>query len=316
MGEAEISSQFEYSASFLRIMIPGLIVTTLVSFLLSFSYSQCLSLLNSTIDNSVWALIPLGVSFVFISIFIGLMLYIFIIPLTQLLEGYYFKRYRENYFIGVITDMLERKQWKKFARHEEAYDSGALGSVKRGFAYNRLYEYFSDCLYSISNNPQIEDEELKKCILPTKLGNAFNSLEIYPKWKYGMNGIFFWRRIELLLTPENKKTLDNMRAFVDMFILLTGIFFFAAIGYCLVLAYNKQFIFSVVSVVLFIIFSLVSYYMAVLSTVNYGYYVRSIFDLYRNDLWVKIKEKQFVLLDKLSEEKRWGKIYRYLRFHK
>lgn len=316
MGEAEISSQFEYSSSFLRIMIPGLIVTTLVSFLISFSYSQYLSLLKGTIDNSVWALIPLGVTFVFISIFIGLMLYIFIIPLTQLLEGYYFKLYRENYFIGVITDMLERKQWKKFARHEEAHDSGALGSVKRGLAYSRLYEYFSHCLYRISNNPQIEDEELKKCILPTILGNAFSSLEIYPKWKYGMNSIFFWTSIELLLTPENKKTLDNMRAFVDMFILLTGIFFFAAICYCLVLAYNKQFIFSVVSVVLFIIFSLVSYYMAVSSTVNYGYYVRSIFDLYRNDLWVKIKEKQFVYLEKLPEKERWGKIYRYLRFHK
>lgn len=316
MGEAEISSQFEYSSSFLRILIPGLIVATLVSFLLSFSYSQYLTLLKETVDNSVWALIPLGVTFVFISIFIGLLLYIFIIPLTQLLEGYYFIAYRGNYFIGVITDMLERIQWKKFARHEEAYDSGALGSVKRGLAYSRLYEYFSHCLYRISNNPQIEEEELKKRILPTILGNAFSSLEIYPKWKYGMNSIFFWTRIELLLTPENKKTLDNMRAFVDMFILLTGIFFFAAIGYCLVLAYNKQFIFSVVSVVLFIIFSLVSYYMAVLSTVNYGYYVRSIFDLYRNDLWVKIKEEQFVYLDKQSEKERWGEIYRYLRFHK
>lgn len=291
-------------------------MATLVSFLLSFSYSQYLTLLKETVDNSVWALIPLGVTFVFISIFIGLLLYIFIIPLTQLLEGYYFIAYRGNYFIGVITDMLERIQWKKFARHEEAYDSGALGSVKRGLAYSRLYEYFSHCLYRISNNPQIEDEELKKRILPTFLGNAFSSLEIYPKWKYGMNSIFFWTRIELLLTPENKKTLDNMRAFVDMFILLTGIFFFAAIGYCLVLAYNKQFIFSVVSVVLFIIFSLVSYYMAVLSTVNYGYYVRSIFDLYRNDLWVKIKEEQFVHLDRLPEKERWGRIYRYLRFHK
>ena len=255
MGGAEISSQFEYSSSFLRIMIPGLIVVTLVSFLLSVSSPQYRTLLKETVDNSVWALIPLGVTFVFISIFIGLMLSIFIISLTELLQGYYFKLYRGNYFIGLITDMLERKQWKKFARHEDVYNSGAFESVKKGFAYSRLNEYFSHCLYRISNNPEIEDEKLKKYILPTKLGNAFSSLEIYPKWKYGMNSSFFLRRIELLLTPENKKTLDNMSAFVDMFILLTGIFFFAAIGYCLVLAYNKQFIFLVVSVVFFIIFS-------------------------------------------------------------
>ncbi len=314
MGEAEISPQFEYSSSFLRIMIPGLIVATLVSFLLSFSYFQCLSLLKKAIDNSAWALIPLGVTFVFISIFIGFVLYIFIKPLTQLLEGYYFELYQEKYFIGVITDKLKRRQCKRFDRYEKDYDSGALGSVKRGFAYTRLYEYFSHCLYRISINREIEDKELKECILPTLLGNAFSSLEVYPKWKYGMNGIFFWTRIELLMTPENKKTLDTMRAFVDMSILLTWIFISAAIAYFVFLACSGEYIFSMVSVVLFILFSLFSYHMAVRSTVDYGYYLRSSFDLYREELWEKIKNKQFNDQVLLPNKESWGKIYRDLRF--
>ena len=135
--------------------------------------------------------------------------------------------------------MLNRRQWEKFAGYRSDYDSAEQDSVARGSAYTNLYDYFSHCLYKLANNPKINDDELKKCILPTRLGNIFKSMEIYPKWKYGMESIFFWIRIQLLMSDENKKTIDKMHAFVDMFIGLTWIFFFAAIVYSIFLAYNS-----------------------------------------------------------------------------
>ena len=140
-------------------------------------------------------------------------------------------------------------------------------------------------------------------------------MEIYPKWKYGMESIFFWIRIQLLMSDENKKTIDKMHAFVDMFIGLTWIFFFAAIVYFIFLAYNGKYIFSIILLILFILFSLISYNMAVRSALEFGYYVRSIFDLYREELWNKIKNNQFNKLDSLSEKERWDNIFRYLWYY-
>jgi|LGOV01.1.fsa_nt_gb hypothetical protein len=315
MGGSEISSEFEYSASFLSILIPGILVTTLVSFLLVLNYSKYLAYLKESIAESVWALLPIGVTFVSVSIFIGLMINIVIIPLTRVLEGYSLELHKKNHFIKVLRDMFKSKQLEKFVGYRKDYESGKQGSLERGSAYTSIYEYFSHCLYELSNNPKIKDNELKKCLLPTKLGNVFRSLEIYPKWKYGMDSIFFWTRIELLMSEENKKTMDRERAFVDMFIGLTWIFFFASIVYFLFLAYNEKYIFSVVSLVVFISFSLLSYKMAVQSSLSFGHYVRSIFDLYRKKLWDEIKNNRFDKLDSLSEKERWENVHRYLWFY-
>ena len=315
MGEAEISSEFEYSASFLRILMPGIIMTTLVSFLLILNYSQCVFFLNKLIAESVWALLPIGATFVFVSMLIGLIINVFIIPLTRVLEGYTLELHQKNRFISVIKDKYKIKQWEKFVGYRNDYESAEPDSIERGSAYTHLYDYFSHCLYKLTNNPEIDDDELKKCVLPTKLGNIFKSMELYSEWKYGMNSIFFWIRIQLLMSDENKKTIDKVRAFVDMFIGLTWIFFFAAIVYPIFLAYNGKYIFSIVSIALFILCSLISYNMAVQSALRFGYYVRSIFDLYREELWNKIKNNEFNKLDSLSEKERWSNIFKYLWFY-
>jgi membrane protein insertase Oxa1/YidC/SpoIIIJ len=98
MGDVEISSEFEYSASFLRILIPGITVTILVSFLLNLNCSQYLSFLKKSIAESVWALLPLGVTFVFVSMFIGLLIYVVINPLIRVLEGYTLELYKKKIF--------------------------------------------------------------------------------------------------------------------------------------------------------------------------------------------------------------------------
>lgn len=316
MGEAEISSEFEYSASFLRILIPGVITVTLVSSLVVVKYFNYISFLKESVLTSVWNILPLGVIFVVVSMLIGFVINVFITPLTMMLEGYTLEKYQKNYIISKFREVLKERQWEKFNKYMYDYDSAETDSIERGGAYTNIYYYFSYCLYKLSDNPNISDNELKKGILPTKLGNVFKSMEIYPDWKYGMNGVFFWTRIQLLMPEENKNTLDKMRAFVDMFVELTWIFFVAAITYSIVLAFNEDYILSGVSLIVFMLFSLFCYGMAVESALNFGLYVRSIFDLYREELWIKLKNGLFITLSSYTEKERWDKMFRHLWLYK
>lgn len=317
MGNAEISSEFEYSASFLRILIPGVIAVTLGSFLVVVKYFQYISFIKESILISVWALLPIGAIFVLVSMLVGLIISVFITPFTMMLEGYTLEKYHKNPIINKIREILKERQWEKFNNYMKDYDSAKLDSVERGSAYTNIYNHFSICLYKIGDNPDISDDDLKKDILPTKLGNIFKSIEIYPEWKYGMNGVFFWTRIQLVMSEENKNTLDKMRAFLDMFVELTWIFFVVAITYSIVLAYNENYILAGVSLIIFILCSLASYGMAIESALNFGLYVRSIFDLCREDLWTKLNNGLFSNMSSLCTEKeRWNKVFRYLWLYK
>lgn len=314
MGETQVSSEFEYSASFLRILIPGIIFSTSISFLLILNNLQYISIFKELITKSVWDILPIGAVFIIVSIIVGLLISVLIIPLTMVLEGYYLEQYQKSYFVHALKDILQRKQWKKYTKYIENFNS-TEDNINKKIIYTNIYNYFSCCLYELNKNPRINEDDLKKCILPTKLGNVFRSMEIYPEWKYGMDGVFFWTRIQLLMSEENKEIIEKTRAFVDLFVELTWIFFIVSIVYLTVLAFNGKYLLSVSFFIILLLFSLASYNMAVQSALKFGYYTRSIFDLYREDLWNKIKNYQFNKLDSLPEKERWDNIFRYLWFY-
>ena len=55
--------------------------------------------------------------------------------------------------------------------------------------------------------------------------------------------------------------------------------------------------------------------MAVQSALNFGFYVRSIFDIYRDELWNKIKNNLFNGMESIPEKERWDNVFRYLWFY-
>ena len=299
MGETQISSEFEYSASFLRVLLPGIIFVTLASLLLILDNLQYISIFKELIIKSAWDILPIGAIFIIVSIIVGLLISVLIIPLTMVLEGYYIEQYQNLFFVRALKDIFQGNQWKTYDAFAQKFNSPE-DNVARKLAYTNMYNYFSCCLYELNENPTINGDDLKKCILPTKLGNVFKSMEIYPKWKYGMDGVFFWTRIQLIMSEENKKIIEKMRAFVDMFVELTWIFFIASVVYLMVFVLNEKYILSVSFFIILLLFSLASYNMAVQSALKFGYYTRSIFDLYREDLWKKIKNDQFNKLDSLK----------------
>lgn len=309
MEAVETTTEFEYSASCLRILIPGIFVT-IISATTYLSYFKCFNILTL---KSVWELLPIVTIFILISIFVGSIISVLLNPMTRLLEGYPLELNKKKKIVRSIRNILCKRQWKMFLKHKRKYDTAIANqnNVERNSAYSILYYYFSYCLYMKSSKRKIKDDDLKKGIFPTKFGNVFKSMEIYPKWKYGIDANFFWTRIELIMSEENRNVQEKNRAFVDMFVQLTWIFFFSAIIYLGILIYNKNF-FTFIFLVLFIILSRFCYIMAVYSALNFGIYVRSIFDVYREELWKKIKYGQVNVLDSLPEKDKWNKIFENL----
>lgn len=309
MDEVKTATELEYSASCLRILIPGIFVT-IISSTTYLSYFKCFNILTLI---SVWELLPIVIIFILISIFVGSIISVFIDPMTKFLEGYTLELNKTNKFVQSIRNILFKRQWKMFLKHKIKYDTAIANQniVERNRAYSILYYYFSCCLYMKSLKSEIKDDDLKKGIFPTKFGNVFKSMEIYPKWKYGIDANFFWTRIELIMPEENRNAIEKTRAFVDMFVELTWIFFFSAIIYLGILIYNKNF-FTFIFLVLFIILSRLCYILAVNSALNFGIYARSIFDVYREELWKKIKYGQVNVLDLLPEKDKWNKIFENL----
>ena len=50
---------------------------------------------------------------------------------------------------------------------------------------------------------------------PTRLGNIIESYEIYPKVKYGLDSVFFWYRLWVVIDKDLREEIDNAQAVVD-----------------------------------------------------------------------------------------------------
>jgi hypothetical protein len=50
---------------------------------------------------------------------------------------------------------------------------------------------------------------------PTRLGNLIESFEVYPEVKFGLDSVFYWYRLWLVLDKDTREELDNAQAMVD-----------------------------------------------------------------------------------------------------
>jgi len=50
---------------------------------------------------------------------------------------------------------------------------------------------------------------------PTRLGNLIESYEVYPEVKYGLDSVFYWYRLWLVLDKDTREELDNAQSMVD-----------------------------------------------------------------------------------------------------
>jgi hypothetical protein len=58
---------------------------------------------------------------------------------------------------------------------------------------------------------------------PTMLGNILAGYEQYPSTRYGMDSVFYWRRIWLQIEKEQKEEIDNQWCVADGFLILSAV---------------------------------------------------------------------------------------------
>jgi hypothetical protein len=126
-------------------------------------------------------------------------------------------------------------------------------------------------------------------ILPTSFGNTIRSFEVYPRVMYGVDSIPAWPRLYAVIPKDYREALDDAKALVDFWINLWLVSIIILAEYLLMAGINHQFNRSSVFITgSLVLASLASYNRATASALGWGSLVRSSFDLFLDDLRIKL----------------------------
>jgi hypothetical protein len=124
-------------------------------------------------------------------------------------------------------------------------------------------------------------------ILPTRLGNVLRAAESYPgdEERYGVDAVFFWPRLYLVLPDQCRLALAEARASMEQMVVVTTFLAAAApIAALIGLAGPLPLAIWTSTTVGCLLSALLSYRSAVGAAITFGDLVRAAFDLYRRDL--------------------------------
>lgn len=120
-------------------------------------------------------------------------------------------------------------------------------------------------------------------ILPTRFGNAFRAVEVYPRVIYGLDAVPLWPRLQAVLPQQFRDTLEESKAQLDfcLNIMLSAV--------CITLAYAALALWYQHLPICWIpiigtLIAAIGYLLALSAVGQYGLYLKSAFDLYRQEL--------------------------------
>jgi hypothetical protein len=126
-------------------------------------------------------------------------------------------------------------------------------------------------------------------VLPTSFGNAIRSFEVYPRVMYGVDSIPGWPRLYAVIPKDYRELLDDAKALVDFWVNLWLASIIVIASYLLFLASSHQFNRSSIFIGgVLLIASFLSYNRATAAALGWGSLVRSSFDLFLDDLRLKL----------------------------
>lgn len=180
-------------------------------------------------------------------------------------------------------------QWRNLARLYEGYlFTGPLQAVADAgrAAHARLHEGLTsedEPLYG-------EYSEEESHVLPTRLGNVLRSAELYPAERYGADSNVLWTRLGHLCPESFLEDWDQFQAALDFLVVAVTGFGLLAVATSVTAAVTGH------GVWLFLVclvggFALahVAYLSAVEAAKDLGEAMRTGFDLYRNDLLLRLR---------------------------
>lgn len=308
-----IDGNFNYSPSFLRVIVPGISV---ILFIVIIPYCVYLyfndSILFSQIIDNLNNFLLTGI---IISIVVGLFIDSMERPIIQFIEGYHLQKILPT----KIFHKMQTHQYQeciKLIQNRNLLVKEGIKTIRKDVLYNLIFYYYSIYLY-YSYHAKLDEDQIKSLLMPTTFGNIFKSIEFYPNWKYGMDGVFFWSRLLSNISELERKDLDIQYAFVNMYAnmcMIFGFTFFIFEGIAII-SIGK--IFAIICsciALIFLIVSVLCYQLLLNSTISYGNTVRSIFDLHRKELLEKF-DLDLMGINKDSDEKvKWKKIKEYLYY--
>jgi hypothetical protein len=192
-------------------------------------------------------------------VFVAIVLGTQVVPMTRILEGYWSWSWID-------------KTAGRFGRYREGQRRARLDQDKSPLGYLRGYLAFAPA-------------ELGP-LMPTRLGNSLRAAESYPgdDERWGLDAVFWWPRLYLLLPDSVRAQVDDARASMDQLVLLSVLsaaFAVVAIGFGVAGLNPAVWVLSAVGA---LILARLSYLAAVASSAVFGDLVRSCFDLFRRDL--------------------------------
>ena len=185
---------FDFSLKFIfRLIMPGFIVAL-----------SMLPLFQTILDN-LSVDIKIETAFGFLVVFLG---WFFVVSDMHIYMFYEGRRYWpaavRGFFVSRQKSRLEKLLQEK-AKAQKDYDDNKL--EKDHQAYLELSEKLRE--YNIN-----EESGAYEAVYPSRLGNLIYAFEAYPKRSYGMDSIFYWYKLWLLLDKDTREEVDNNQATV------------------------------------------------------------------------------------------------------
>lgn len=232
-----------------------------------------------------------------LTLVLAYLLQVFSHSFVQFWEGYWPKSLWNLYKNNVSK---VNKKWDK------------LKEERTNAAVNKLdsYPFLQEKLF-------YEYPTKEKRLLPTQLGNVLRAAEDYAETTYGMNVVFWWPRLWLILPQDVKQQVDDSLApIIALLNLATQIGIVSSVGFIyLCMQYTGPwkfgaFLAASITLIVGLILTLAAYRGAVSQAKVYGILIRSVVDIYRFDL---LKVLHQSIPSNLAEEKRlWENMIKWV----
>jgi hypothetical protein len=194
-------------------------------------------------------------------------------PITRLFEGYPLKLPypgRVSRILAALGDALtvrQRKRWDDFHALVKAPETAASAAWRMQRAF----------------------PERRSSVMPTRLGNAINAFEQYPKQRWGLNAIVTWPHISALMSDSERELDEDRRGDLAFFQnSCIGALVTAPILAADAFAYQPHPHWLDWIYVLPLVLARMFYLGAVGAGERWGVQVRASFDLHRLDLYDKL----------------------------
>lgn len=284
-----------------RLVLPGLLLALL------------LAPLTDTFIRLAGYSIPITTRLPFEMVFWGWLVVVLDMPIYMLLEGRRFWPSRLRNW-GVKGERARLKKLIEAANPATRRENDAA---------------FTEVLLELSYFP-IDEDGNPYVIYPTKLGNLLAAYEKYPYIKYGLDSVFYWYRLWVVLDKDLRDEIDNHQALPDSAVYITialGVAalvlpIYAVLQFCGMQLAHVSFwwVPLVLAVVAFMVAWFV-YRFSLYTHAQFGEFYKALFDQFRSRLQFEDvvdevrKISKDMSLEYETDPKKARAVWRYLRHH-